>query len=174
MGQTILDEYLAAWESTGIAPDPTAFGFDGLYSMLEECQDTMLKLGTAANDGKQRYAELETVLNGLAADKQRNEAAQYQRIVELEAQCYSLSLDHSRCREDAIRQAIADEEKIADLRAQLATLQHENAVLAGLALDEQNIFSYTIPLVDVNEQRAALAKLVDNVAAKRRMQEQGE
>ncbi len=62
MGQTIICEYLAAWESTGTQPDPTKFGFDGLYSMLEECQDTMLKLGTAANDGKRRIAELEAEL----------------------------------------------------------------------------------------------------------------
>lgn len=52
MGQTIICEYLLTWESTGTQPDPTAFGFDGLYSMLEECQDTMLKLGTAANEYK--------------------------------------------------------------------------------------------------------------------------
>jgi chromosome segregation ATPase len=91
MGQTIICEYLATWAETGIAPDPTAFGFDGLYSMLEECQDVMLSLGTAVNDGKRRCVELETVLNGLAADKQRNEAAQYRRIKELEAQVTKLN-----------------------------------------------------------------------------------
>jgi hypothetical protein len=86
MGQTIICEYLAAWESTGVQPDPTAFGFDGLYSMLEECQDTMLKLGTVANDGRRRIAELETALNGVVADKQRNEVAQYDRITELQSE----------------------------------------------------------------------------------------
>lgn len=52
MGQTIICEYLAAWESTGTQPDPTQYGFDGLYAMLEECQDAMLSLGTAANEYK--------------------------------------------------------------------------------------------------------------------------
>ncbi len=60
MSQTIICEYLAKWEETGIAPETTEFGFDGgIYGMLVECQDVMLKLGTAANDGKRRIAQLE-------------------------------------------------------------------------------------------------------------------
>lgn len=71
MGQTIICEYLANWESTGTQPDPTAFGFDGLYAMLEECQDTMLKLGTAVNEHKRTIAAKEKTIDDLYADVQR-------------------------------------------------------------------------------------------------------
>jgi hypothetical protein len=116
MGQTIICEYLAAWELTGIAPDPTAFGFDGLYSILVECQDTMLKLGTAANDGKRYIAEMQTALKN-ATDTI----------------------------EDCARRIVAKDEHIADLQAQIATLKLDNATPSLLALSEQNIFSYSTP-----------------------------
>lgn len=197
MGQTILDEYLATWQSTGTQPDPTQFGFDGLYAMLEECQDVMLGLGTAANDGRRtievfhreltanrkRIAELATqrdqAFQAIEATRAEYESQARQmfsiiedrRIAELEQLNQSLeqSLGHSR--EDYVRAAVdyekriaglnakiqtyteleeqhllhidAQGEQIAELKAQLAAAQTDNATLANLALDASNIFSYT-------------------------------
>lgn len=61
MGQTIICEYLAAWEDTGTQPDPIEYGFDGMFAMLQECQSAMLELGESVN--AQRYRA-----NGLRAE----------------------------------------------------------------------------------------------------------
>lgn len=44
---------------------------------------------------------------------------------------------------DALLAIESLQEKVADLQAQIATLQLDNATIAGLAVDEQNIFSYS-------------------------------
>lgn len=59
MGQTIICEYLAEWGESNQQPDPRNHGFDGLYSMLEECQNVMFALGESANEKAVRIAELE-------------------------------------------------------------------------------------------------------------------
>ncbi len=54
--------------------------------------------------------------------------------------------DGTWCRAaDATASIEALSEKVADLQAQIATLQNENAMLAGWLLEEVNIFSYTEP-----------------------------
>lgn len=49
MGQTILCEYLAAWDEAGTQPDPVAFGFDDIRAMLDEAQEAMFSLGSSSN-----------------------------------------------------------------------------------------------------------------------------
>lgn len=197
MGQTIVCEYLAKWESTGIEPDPTAFGFDGLYAMLVECQDAMLKLGTAANDGRRKAAELEKIVGESRGKWAERAVLAEARIVELEAQVYNLGLDHSRCREDAIWQSIADDKRIADLKRMLsdagAVLEEYSGLIDEKGKRVAELFNQTVsqakviadlqsqlaaakagntivPLIDVAEQRATLTELIDNADVKRRMQ----
>lgn len=69
MSQTIICEYLAEWDETEKQPNPADHGFDGIYSMLEECQNVMFALGESANDksrelakANSRIAELERQL----------------------------------------------------------------------------------------------------------------
>jgi coenzyme F420-reducing hydrogenase delta subunit len=54
MSQTILDEYIAAWEVSSEQPDPTKYGFDGMISMLTEAQEAMANLGESANRSRER------------------------------------------------------------------------------------------------------------------------
>lgn len=103
MGQTILCEYLANWESTGIAPDPTAFGFASLYAMLEECQGVMLELGSAVNEHRRTLdAQHSIYYNELNARDRR--------IADLEAQVAALTTD------------VADWKAIAAEREKIATI----------------------------------------------------
>jgi hypothetical protein len=82
MGQTIICEYLANKQ-----PDPVDHGFDGIYSMLEECQNVMFALGESANAKGRRIAELEQHLRTAA----REGKEMYQRIVELKTQLAALA-----------------------------------------------------------------------------------
>lgn len=67
MGQTILDEYLAAWDETLEQPDPTKFGFNDLYTMLVEAQEAMLSLGMAANKARRDLHALRVEYNSTQA-----------------------------------------------------------------------------------------------------------
>lgn len=57
MGQTILCEYIAAWEETGEQPDPAGFEFNGVLDMLQRAQRRMFELGTSANDWNRKAME---------------------------------------------------------------------------------------------------------------------
>ena len=148
MGQTILDEYLAKWKETCIAPELTEFGFDGgIYGLLVECQDVMLKLGTAANDARARadaiYRELNTS-RGRIAQLESNlrhamthEATMYTytyiqardaRIAELESQlkwqedAHQLALRKAGAEMESLQEKNADLEAIAAEREKIATI----------------------------------------------------
>lgn len=70
MGQTILCELLNEWEDEdGNPPNPdkpmpnlAEHGFDRLYALLKECQETMFQLGTTCNEQKR---ELRQIRNGV-------------------------------------------------------------------------------------------------------------
>lgn len=115
MGQTIICEYLAEWESTGTQPNPTDFGFDGLYSMLEECQDTMLKLGTAANDGKRHIADLELNFSRCREDAIRAAITYESRVLIQETKLRTMS----ELEEQHLREIDRQAERIAELETQL-------------------------------------------------------
>ena len=60
MAQTILDEYIAAWEEEGAQPDPAALGFENMEDMLRQAQDAMMELGEAASNANREYKILLT------------------------------------------------------------------------------------------------------------------
>jgi len=110
---------------------------------VAELEEQKRKLIDSLKDSAGSYVEMQQAYGAIFAEN-----CEYQgRIAELEAQLYNLGLDHSRCREDAIRQSIADDKKIAELESQLAAAKAETAYLAGWLLEETNIFSYTEPVL---------------------------
>jgi chromosome segregation ATPase len=70
MSQTILDEYLAAWEDGAEQPNPLDYEFDGIHEMLEESQAVMMDLGESVSrhkrEVKERDAEIERLRAALA------------------------------------------------------------------------------------------------------------
>jgi len=74
MAQTILDEYIAAWEETEQQPDPTRFGFDGLLDMLTQANDAMMELGESANRHKREVQQANATIERLRAELEAEQA----------------------------------------------------------------------------------------------------
>ncbi len=57
MGQTILCDFIANWEESGAQPDPKAYGWPDMLTMLQEAQAAMFDLGASSNQNSRAIIE---------------------------------------------------------------------------------------------------------------------
>jgi len=91
MGQTILDEYIAAIEEDDDSrlPDPNLYGFSSIATMLAEAQEVMESLGETCSQQKRSIAQLE-------AQAEAREAALIQQVdIAIDLQQYIAELEAS-------------------------------------------------------------------------------